>query len=193
MKMDIRGSLRISGGLDLSDFVSNIGHSRHLMHAFPSGIPRRHAKPRQVSENLAKLFPAEAAAAYPLAIGAASDSFALRIVLIAVIALSVILYRYFATQPKGGGRPDFQAIFISLVSFLLWATSLGGFGVLLETRERTTMLASFASILWLGFVAALPSQEPQATSLKAKAEGSKPKRAPVKAKAGPAPAKQPKG
>jgi hypothetical protein len=116
--------------------------------------PRR---PRKGSypQNLAKLFPAEGATAFPLFMAVAEDQRWLRVLFTLLIAVFVILYRYLGTQRTGGGRPDRAAIFVSTVSFLLFAASLGGFGVVIENAERTAMLGSALSLLWLGIVSEL--------------------------------------
>ena len=51
-----------------------------------------------------------------------------------------------------GGPPDWAAIFVALVSFLLYAASLGAFGIIYRTAEQTAMLMSFVTIIWVAFV-----------------------------------------
>jgi hypothetical protein len=169
--MALEGSLRIRGEQSLTDTIlsgmaSGLTARANLHYAHPVGGAepaaafgrRRNLGLGRYPEHLTKLFPAEAAVAYPLVIGAAGDDAPLRIGLIAMIALAVIGFRYLTTQPKGGGRPDWLAIFIAVTSFLLWAAALGGFGDILPTRERSTMLVTSFIVLWLGLVPLLTAR-----------------------------------
>ncbi|TCP34750.1 hypothetical protein [Sphingomonas sp. BK235] len=101
--------------------------------------------------SLAKLFPVEAVALYPLADGIAGSDRAVRLILIAVIGLFVVALRWFGTQ-DAGGRADVAAIAVSLLSFLLYAAALGGFGYLPGGAEQTRQLLAFVTIIWVALV-----------------------------------------
>lgn len=103
-------------------------------------------------QSLVKLFPVEAVALYPLAVGIAGDDAGVLRILVAVIALVVVGLRYFATKPAAGGPTEWPAIIVALLSFLLYAASLGAFGILYRSEERTAMLLSFVTIIWIAFV-----------------------------------------
>lgn len=101
--------------------------------------------------SLAKLFPVEAVTLYPLAIGIAGADEALRLGLIAAVAVFVVLLRTFATMDQAG-RPDVPAIAVATISFLLYVASLGGFGWLAGGEQQTTQVASFVTIMWVALV-----------------------------------------
>ncbi|MEA1014595.1 hypothetical protein [Sphingosinicella sp. LY1275] len=109
-------------------------------------------QPTPYYESLIKLFPVEAVTLYPMALGVAGDDEGTRTTLIAIIALVVVGLRYFGTKPIEGGRPDWMAIIVALVSFLLYAAALGGFGVLFQTPQQTATLLSFLTVIWVAFV-----------------------------------------
>jgi hypothetical protein len=91
--MGIRGSLRLGNGVALlPHFTMNLGRG-HM------GLIRGRKKKYDL-ENLAKLFPAEAAAALPLAMSIGNHSVVVRLILIGLILALVVLLRYAATQPK---------------------------------------------------------------------------------------------
>ncbi|MBY9064824.1 hypothetical protein K7957_17945 [Sphingomonas yunnanensis] len=98
--------------------------------------------------SLAKLFPVEAVALYPLATGIAGDDRSVRLILIAVIGVFVVALRWFGTQDSGG-EPDASAIAVALASFLLYAASLGGFGYLPGGAEQTRQSLAFVTIIWV--------------------------------------------
>lgn len=102
--------------------------------------------------SLVKLFPVEAVALYPLAVGIAAGNAALRIALIGVILLFVVALRWFATQEAGGGAADAPAIAVSVVSFALYAASLGGFGYLPGGEVQTTQLLAFLTVMWVALI-----------------------------------------
>jgi len=109
-------------------------------------------QPTPYYESLIKLFPVEAVTLYPMALGVAGEDQGMRMTLIVIIALVVVGLRYFGTKPPEGGRPDWMAIIVALVSFLLYAAALGGFGVLFKTPEQTATLLSFLTVIWVAFV-----------------------------------------
>lgn len=108
--------------------------------------------PEPYYRSLVKLFPVEAVTLYPMAIGIAGGDRSILLTLIAVIALVVVGLRYFGTRPVEGGAPDWAAIGVALVSFLLYAAALGGFGIIFRTEAQTTMLLSFITVIWVAFL-----------------------------------------
>lgn len=98
--------------------------------------------------SLAKLFPVEAVALYPLATSIAGEDRSVRLILIAVIGAFVVALRWFGTQDSGG-QPDASAIAVALASFLLYAAALGGFGYLPGGAEQTRQLLAFVTIIWV--------------------------------------------
>ena len=80
----------------------------------------------------------------------------LRIALIGVIMLFVVALRWFATQEvgqeAGGGAADGPAILVAVVSFALYAASLGGFGHLPGGEAQTTQLLAFVTVMWVALV-----------------------------------------
>ncbi|VXD01170.1 hypothetical protein [Sphingomonas sp. 8AM] len=101
--------------------------------------------------SLVKLFPVEAVTLYPLATGIAAGHAGLRLLLIGVIMLFVVALRWFATQDAGGSA-DVPAIAVAVVSFALYAASLGGFGYLPGGAAQTTQLLAFLTVMWVALV-----------------------------------------
>lgn len=112
--------------------------------------PSRVAEPYYTS--LVKLFPVEAVTLYPLAIGIAAGHAVLRLILIAVIILFIMALRWFATQDEEGGGADILAIVVSVVSFVLYAAALGGFGYLPGGPEQTGQFFAFITIMWVALI-----------------------------------------
>lgn len=102
--------------------------------------------------SLAKLFPAEALSALLLVLAIAPQFEVVRHVMIGLIALALVVLRYFATRGVDG-RPDILAIFVSLISFLIYAAAMLAFGVLFKTNAETTrIIATVAAILWMAIL-----------------------------------------
>ncbi len=118
------------------------------------------AAPEPYYTSLVKLFPVEAVTLYPLAIGIAAGDAAIRLLLIAVIMIFVVTLRWFATQDAapdvtgstGGGAADVPAIAVAVVSFALYAASLGGFGYLRGGEAQTGQLLAFLTVMWVALV-----------------------------------------
>lgn len=108
--------------------------------------------PEPYYASLVKLFPVEAVTLYPLAIGVAADDTVIRLILIAVITLFIIVLRWFGTQEERGGDADVAAIAVSVISFELYAASLGGFGYLPGGPEQTSQVLAFLTIMWVALV-----------------------------------------
>jgi len=69
--------------------------------------------------------------------------------------LSLIGIRYLATRNPETRKPDVPAIFVSLVSFLIYAAALLAFDVLFNTDESTThLIATVVVFLWMGILTA---------------------------------------
>ncbi len=102
--------------------------------------------------SLVKLFPVEAVTLYPLAIGIAGNDIVIRLILIAIITLFVIALRWFGTQEESGGDADVLAIGVSVISFELYAASLGGFEYLPGGPEQTSQFLAFITIMWVALV-----------------------------------------
>ncbi|MDQ0840187.1 hypothetical protein [Sphingomonas faeni] len=108
--------------------------------------------PEPYYTSLVKLFPVEAVTLYPLAIGIAGNDIVIRLILIAVITLFVIALRWFGTQEESGGDADVLAIGVSVISFELYAASLGGFGYLPGGPAQTSQFLAFITIMWVALV-----------------------------------------
>jgi len=108
--------------------------------------------PEPYYTSLVKLFPVEAVTLYPLAIGIAGNDIVIRLILIAIITLFVIALRWFGTQEESGGDADVLAIGVSVISFELYAASLGGFGYLPGGPAQTSQVLAFITIMWVALV-----------------------------------------
>jgi len=102
--------------------------------------------------SLVKLFPVEAVTLYPLATGIAAGNATIRLILIAVIILFIVALRWFGTQDEHGGSADILAIAVSVVSFVLYAAALGGFGYLPGGSEQTSQFFAFIAIMWVTLI-----------------------------------------
>jgi hypothetical protein len=108
--------------------------------------------PEPYYASLVKLFPVEAVTLYPLAIGIAGNDIVIRLILIAIITLFVVALRWFGTQEESGGDADVLAIGVSVISFELYAASLGGFGYLPGGPAQTSQFLAFITIMWVALV-----------------------------------------
>lgn len=108
--------------------------------------------PEPYYASLVKLFPVEAVTLYPLAIGIAAGDIVIRLILIGVITLFIVALRWFGTQEERGGDADVVAITVSVISFELYAASLGGFGYLPGGPEQTSQFLAFITIMWVALV-----------------------------------------
>lgn len=154
-----RGALKVRGfAAPTPPVVAAAGAPDGAPTPAPPPSPPLADQPEQYYKSLIKLFPTEAATAYPLISGIAGSDSKLRIGLIIVLLAFVVLIRYLATQSLTDRKPDFAAILTAAVSFLLFALSLGGFGSL-GLGERTPLVASFLTILWVALVPYLVRQK----------------------------------
>lgn len=108
--------------------------------------------PEPYYTSLMKLFPVEAVTLYPLAIGIAGNDTVIRLILIVIITLFVIALRWFGTQEESGGDADVLAIGVSVISFELYAASLGGFGDLPGGPAQTSQVLAFITVMWVALV-----------------------------------------
>lgn len=84
-------------------------------------VDRDEQKDPNYYQKLINLFPAEAVSLYGT--GTAIFGFAsLGVIIVCLIVLVVL--RVFATQPEGGGQPQWIPVAVAVVSFLFWATAL---------------------------------------------------------------------
>jgi hypothetical protein len=116
------------------------------------GGRRPEPPPEPYYTSLVKLFPVEAVTLYPLAMGIAAGDVVIRLILIGFITLFIIALRWFGTQEERGGGADVVAIAVSVISFGLYAASLGGFGYLPGGPEQTSQLLAFITIMWVALV-----------------------------------------
>ena len=137
----VRGTLRVRGGA---------GRLRRMGVRADSSADAAAAEPYYAS--LVKLFPVEAVTLYPLAIGIADGDTAIRLILIAIIMVFVVVLRWFGTQEAEGGAADGPAIGVAVVSFALYAASLGGFGDLPGGPGQTGQFLAFITIMWVALV-----------------------------------------
>jgi len=117
-------------------------------------LPQNAAYP----EALVKLFPVEGVTLLPMVSGITAGNRWITAALVAAIVLLMVLLRAAATRPKGGGKPDWTAVFVSVISFLLYASALQVFGLFLEPASRHVSLMSFATIVWVAIVPLIPQR-----------------------------------
>lgn len=113
--------------------------------------------------SLAKLFPAEALSALLLVMSIDEKYVMVRAVMIALVTLASGVLRYFATRNPTSGKPDWLAILVSVVSFLIYAAALLAFGPLFGTNDQTTrLIATVAAVLWMSALTNVVRQAPAA-------------------------------
>ena len=136
VRLALRGALRLHRG------------------PIPSFRARRRPDPapEPYYASLVKLFPVEAVTLYPLAIGIAAGDIVIRLILIGIITLFIVALRWFGTQEESGGDADMLAIGVSVISFELYAASLGAFGYLPGGPEQTGQFLAFITIMWVALV-----------------------------------------
>jgi hypothetical protein len=102
--------------------------------------------------NVAKLFPVEAATLFPLGQSIAADDPIALTTVIVVTALFVVVLRYFATQQ--GGKPAWNEILGSFISFLLWVGATKGYWVAqgyirYPPANLGSQLYGFVTVMWV--------------------------------------------
>jgi hypothetical protein len=147
----IRGSLRLDGGLALA-------RTRNILSQEAREVP----DPPYV-EGLVKLFPAEGVTLLPTVLPIAAGNFWLKGALVGLILALIVILRAYATQPAGGGKPDWVAVCVAVISFLLYACALQVYGPFLEPPERHTMLMTLVTGVWVALVPLLPRKPPANT------------------------------
>lgn len=110
----IRGSLRFTKApADRGGPVLEAAGAEDDKGSPPSGDPNYY-------QRLTGLFPAEALALYGTGVALFGGA-NLFVVLVALVVLLIL--RYVATQPSGGGAPDWLAIGVAVLSYLLWSVA----------------------------------------------------------------------
>src|SRR4051794_6019099 len=140
----LAGSLRLGNGL-------GFGSSNEA--ALSEGDPSP-----PYMESLVKLFPAEGVTFAPIAAGFADDKVWLSIILTVLIAGAVFLVRWRATQPSGGGSPDWLAVIISTVSFLLYAMAIHAFGTFFGDPVKHSSIMTVVAGVWILAVPLIPKK-----------------------------------
>lgn len=102
---------------------------------------------------IAKLIPAEALGLYGSAVAlVATPSPSARLgalwVIVAVCCLLTVVIRYRGTLDPATGRPDWTAIAIAIVSFLLWLTAMGGPTSPISLPAAFAFAGPLAALLW---------------------------------------------
>lgn len=143
-----RGSLRIGNGLGFGSAGPG---------GFDSSAALGEGSPPYM-ESLVKLFPAEGAALGALAAGFAEQRLWLSILLTILIAGLVFVLRVFATQPAGGGKPDWIAVILATISFFLYALSIRAFGTFLGGAEGHAGLMAVIAGIWTALVPLFPKR-----------------------------------
>jgi hypothetical protein len=109
-------------------------------------------------ESLVKLFPAEGVALVTFIPGIAAGNMVVKVILVLVLCGVIVLLRQQATRPAGGGSPDWIAVIIAVVSFVLYTMTIGIFGVFFDDPNRHALLMSFVSGVWIFVVPFFPKR-----------------------------------
>lgn len=139
----LTGSLRIGNGLGFGAVQE-------------AGLAEGESPPYM--EALVKLFPAEGAALAAIAAGFADSKLWLSIILIVAISVMVFFLRYKATQPEGGGTPDWIAIVIAVISFYLYAIAIRAFGTFFSDPATHAGVMGVVSGIWTILVPLFPKK-----------------------------------
>ncbi|MHC9419808.1 hypothetical protein ACYZX9_14560 [Sphingomonas citri] len=104
----------------------------------------------QLLAKVTQLFPAEAVSIYPAGAALLKGEqlptwwFAL------ILAGAVGVVRWVATQPRGGGSPQFAAVVAAVVSYLLWVVMLGDWFLPIgDPGERARAVAAALAFIWV--------------------------------------------
>ncbi|KQU55849.1 hypothetical protein ASG67_06985 [Sphingomonas sp. Leaf339] len=123
------------------------------------GVPGATAAPAMAvagddwGTRIAKLVPAEALGLYGSAVALVqTPSASVRVgalwVIVAICAVLTIFIRYRSTLDPATGRPQWPAIAISLVSFILWLTAIGAPTSPIALPEGLAFAGPLAALLW---------------------------------------------
>lgn len=145
----LAGVLRIGEGLEAP-------FTNYDLASPPPGYVAR--KTPSAPETLLKLFPTEGVVLLTLASGLAASDLTLMIILVTVIAAMVFVIRALATRPAGGGRPDWIAVFVAVLSFVLFAVANKAFGFVGGSPEKHALWAAFGTLIWVTVISHLPKK-----------------------------------
>jgi hypothetical protein len=159
----LRGSLRVASQAPQQVQQPVQPGARSLALNVPALAPQAAAAAPTATQpaymaSVAALFPLEAATLFPLGRSIAGENGTALALIILLIAAFIVVLRYFATQPEGGGPPAVWEIIIAVISFLLWAGALGGYWVgqpIVDWRIAPDLgekLFGFAIIMWVAIV-----------------------------------------
>lgn len=138
----LQGSLRLGNGLGFGA-------------ANQAGLAEGERPP--YLESLVKLFPAEGVGLTALAAGLAENQLAIGIVLTILIAGAVFVLRMFATKPAGGGKTDWVAVIIAVISYFMYAVAVHAFGDFGNPQVLSTVMGVVVGI-WTLLVPLFPTK-----------------------------------
>ena len=155
----LRGSLRVANGLTFAPDQQDVASARQDRTAMSDiGGP----DPKYM-DALAKLFPAEGVTLAPMVPTIAGSSMLLKIVLVLAIVVLIVLLRRVATQPDNGGKTDWIAVAVSVISFILYVFTLQVFGSFFgdkpEEVQQHTLLMTFITVIWVAAVPLIPKRK----------------------------------
>jgi hypothetical protein len=139
----LQGSLRLGNGLGFGA-------------ANQAGLAEGERPP--YLESLVKLFPAEGVGLAALAAGFSDNKLLVSILLTIAISAMVFLLRVFATKPAGGGKTDWVAVIIAVISFYLYALAIHAFGLLGTTSETLSSIMGVIVGIWTAVVPLFPTK-----------------------------------
>ena len=144
--MKLFGSLRLGNGLTFTPGAS-------------AGLSESDSKPGYV-ESLAKLFPVEGVTLVNFVPAFSGGKWWVGLICCLAISGVIILLRVFATKPPGGGKTDWLAILVAVVSFWLYSMTIGILGYFFgaDAPEKHAQLMSFISTGWIMLVPLIPQE-----------------------------------
>lgn len=146
----LTGSLRLGNGL-------GFGSAPSASMSDAAALGEGEGSPPYM-ESLVKLFPAEGVTLVTFIPGIAAGNMVVKVILVLVLCGLIVLLRQQATRPAGGGSPDWIAVIIAVVSFVLYAMTIQIFGTFFDDANRHALLMSFISGIWIFVVPFFPKR-----------------------------------
>ena len=147
----LTGSLRVGNGLGFGAPNAGFNDPAALGDGGGDGTP-------PYMESLVKLFPAEGVTLVTFIPGIAAGNTVVKVILVLVLCGLIVLLRQQATRPAGGGKPDWIAVGIAVISFVLYAMTIKIFGTFFGDENRHALLMSFISGIWIFVVPFFPKR-----------------------------------
>ena len=115
------------------------------------------------TDRLTKLFPVEGVTLFPMAVGIANEDKGVLLALVCLITLVVGVLRWLGTRDEKTGSSQWLAIGVSIVAFVLYAFTLGGFEYFFDAdgQQQRILISSFITVIFTSILGAMDFVVPQ--------------------------------